>query len=65
MDKFSDAPVLSEKDYRLITDMDELRSLVRLIKKKGFVCLDTETTNVNPLPSVLNLKQPIIYPWDI
>jgi len=35
MDKFSDAPVLSEKDYRLITDMDELRSLVRLIKK-GF-----------------------------
>jgi len=53
MDKFSDTPVLSEKDYRLITDMDELRSLVRLIKKKGFVCLDTETTNVNPLVAEL------------
>jgi len=53
MDKFSDTPVLSEKDYYLITDMDELRSLVRLIKKRGFVCLDTETTNVNPLVAEL------------
>ncbi|MBN1226059.1 MAG: DNA polymerase I [Deltaproteobacteria bacterium] len=53
MDKFSDTPVLSEKDYRLIVDMDELRSLVRLIKKQGFVCLDTETTNVNPLVAEL------------
>jgi len=53
MDKFSDTPVLSEKDYRLLADMDELRSLVGLIKKKGFVCLDTETTNVNPLVAEL------------
>lgn len=49
MDKFSDTPELSEKDYRLIGNKDELRSLVRLIKETGFVCLDTETTSVNPL----------------
>ena len=49
MDRFSEKPVLSEKDYRLIVAMDELKSLVKMIREKGIVCLDTETTDINPL----------------
>ncbi|MEA3359226.1 MAG: DNA polymerase I [Thermodesulfobacteriota bacterium] len=49
MDRFSETPVLSEKDYRLIVAIDELKSLVKMIREKGIVCLDTETTDINPL----------------
>jgi DNA polymerase-1 len=49
MDRFSEKPVLSEKNYRLIVAMDELKSLVKMIREKGIVCLDTETTDINPL----------------
>jgi len=49
MDRFSETPVLSEKDYHLIVAMDELTALEKLIREKGIVCLDTETTNKNPL----------------
>lgn len=49
MDRFSETPVLSEKDYRLIVTMDELTALEKLIREKGIVCLDTETTNKNSL----------------
>ena len=53
MDRFSEHAELSKKDYRLILNTDELNSLIKTIRKKGIVCLDTETTSKNPLSAEL------------
>jgi len=45
MDKFTEHAELSKKDYRLILKRGELESLIDTIKKKGMVCVDTETTS--------------------
>jgi DNA polymerase-1 len=49
IDKFSEHAELSKKDYRLILKIEELRALIKTIRKKGMVCLDTETTSKNYL----------------
>ena len=53
MDRFSEHAELSKKDYRLILNRDELNALIKAIRKKGIVCLDTETTSKNPLSAEL------------
>ena len=53
MDRFSEHAELSRKDYRLILNRDELESLITAIRKKGLVCLDTETTSKDPLSAEL------------
>ncbi|MCK4244646.1 MAG: DNA polymerase I, partial [Candidatus Omnitrophica bacterium] len=49
IDKFSESPELSKKDYRLILKIEELNSLIEIIREKGIVCLDTETTSKSHL----------------
>jgi DNA polymerase-1 len=53
VDKFSEHAELSKKDYRLILKLEELRSLIKTIRKKGMVCLDTETTSKDYLMAEL------------
>jgi DNA polymerase-1 len=53
LDRFSEHIELSEKDYRLILSVEDLRSLTELVRKKGLVCLDTETTSKSPLSAEL------------
>ncbi len=53
IDRFSEHAELSEKDYRLILTIEELRSLTELVRKKGLLCLDTETTSKSPLSAEL------------
>jgi DNA polymerase-1 len=53
MDRFSEHAELSKKDYRIILNGDELNSLITAIRKKGSVCVDTETTSKNPLTAEL------------
>ncbi len=45
IDKFTEHAELSKKDYRLILKTGELESLIDTIRKKGVVCIDTETTS--------------------
>jgi DNA polymerase-1 len=45
IDKFTEHAELSKKDYRLILKRGELESLIDTIRKKGAVCVDTETTS--------------------
>jgi len=53
IDKFSEHAELSKKDYRLILNREELKSLIETIRKKGMVCLDTETTSKDYLTAEL------------
>jgi len=50
IDRFSEHAELSKKDYRLILETEELRSLIKTIRQKGICCLDTE----NPVKTVYN-----------
>ena len=49
IDKYSDHAELSKKDYRLILNIEKLNSLIEIIRQKGVVCLDTETTSKSHL----------------
>jgi len=53
IDRFSEHAELSKKDYRVILNKDKLNCLIKAIRKKGIVCLDTETTSKNPLTAEL------------
>jgi len=53
IDKFSEHAELSEKDYRLILNTEDLKSLIQTIREKGIVCLDTETTSKSHLTAEL------------
>jgi DNA polymerase-1 len=53
IDKFTEHAELGKKDYRLILKRGELESLIDTIRKKGAVCLDTETTSKEYLTAKL------------
>jgi DNA polymerase-1 len=53
IDKFTEHAELSKKDYRLILKRGELESLIDTIRKKGMVCVDTETTSKEHLTAEL------------
>jgi DNA polymerase-1 len=53
VDRFSEHAELSKKDYRLILEIEELKSLTESIQEKGLFCLDTETTSKNALNAEL------------
>jgi DNA polymerase-1 len=53
IDKFTEHAELSKKDYRLILKRGELESLIDTIRKKGMVCVDTETTSKEYLAAEL------------
>jgi len=53
LNRFSDHADLSEKDYRLISTIEELNELMKHIKTKKLVCFDTETTSRNALDAEL------------
>ncbi len=42
-----------ETDYRACTDVKVLKDIIKKIKKKGFVSVDTETTSENPFKAKL------------
>jgi DNA polymerase-1 len=52
-DRFSEHAGLNKKDYRLVLKTEELRSLIKDIRKKQILCLDTETTSKNHLEAEL------------
>jgi len=53
IDRFSEHAELDKKDYRLILKTEELRSLIKAIRRKGICCLDTETTSTDQLAAEL------------
>ena len=53
IDRFSEHAELSKKDYMLILNMGELKSLIETIRKKGVFCFDTETTSKDHLKAEL------------
>ncbi|RLB11877.1 MAG: DNA polymerase I [Deltaproteobacteria bacterium] len=42
-----------ENDYRVCADLDLLKDIVKQVKKKGFVSVDTETTSEDPFNAKL------------
>ncbi|HEX7120212.1 MAG TPA: DNA polymerase I [Longimicrobiales bacterium] len=41
--------VREKSDYRLVTSVDEVAALVERVRGKGEVCVDTETTDTDPM----------------
>ncbi len=42
-----------EKEYHTVTNADDLRDVVKIIREAGYVSFDTETTSVNPVEADL------------
>ncbi len=51
--EFADAAPSASKDYRLITDIPEIKKLVKELEKTNLFAVDTETTSKHPMSASL------------